>query len=415
MVAHGVHERSDDITVVYWTHEDDARTALEEDLIAQFEAIHPDVHIIRQVKTTSEMLDLIPRAFAAGQGPDLFNLPLESIGHLLAKGYVAPLEASEVGYHSDDEIRDTYVDGVFEPVSMDGKIYGMPLEYTNWCLYLNTKRFDECALDAKKDFPRTWEDVLRLSLRMVERDGTILKKRGFDFRYPYYLNFLVPMVEQLGGCLVSEDGREAIVGESAWIELLSFMQEWGPGGLNLGSPTYRNSRFCFVGEEATTAMALSGIYQQSRMAQSDKAFFEDGNWMVVPFPQFEKRKREATACTYAHYLMVKSSASLAVQKASWRFVGFLLAHEEQYLLQTGLLMPSKRMLSSKALGEVPYHELFISDMQKSKPAYWGPVSSAMQDLLAMAVKRVMLEGMEPAKAYRMLKSSAQELLDESSR
>ena len=39
----------------------------------------------------------------------------------------------------------------------------------------------------------------------------------------------------------------------------------------------------------------------------------------------------------------------------------------------------------------------------------------MQDLIARAVERVMLEGVEPAKAYQTLKSAAQELLDEGAR
>jgi multiple sugar transport system substrate-binding protein len=133
-------------------------------------------------------------------------------------------------------------------------IYGLPLEYTNWCLYLNKNAFSAIGLDAEKDYPRTWEDVVSLSRKMVVRDGAVLKKRGFDFRYPYYLNFLVPMVEQLGGALVSADGKTAVVGEDAWISVLSFMQAWGPGGVNLGSPTYKNARSSFAGGAPTSPL-----------------------------------------------------------------------------------------------------------------------------------------------------------------
>lgn len=413
--ASNVREAVESVTVVYWTHEDDARTALEERLIGQFEKLHPNVHIERVVKSTSEMLDLTPRAFAAGKGPDMFNLPLEAIGPLLAKGYVAPLNPDAVGYPSLEELRSTYVDGVFDPVTIDSAIYGMPLEYTNWCLYLNKQRFKEVGLDAEKEYPRTWEDVVRLSEMMVVRDGSVLKRRGFDFRYPFYLNFLVPMVEQLGGSLLSRDGKEAIVGEDAWVRLLSFMRQWGPHGLNLGSPTYRNARFCFAGDDATASMALSGIYQEQRMAKAESAFFLKGEWMVVPFPQFEHAVSHVSACTYAHYLMVGAGAPEDTREAAWTFIGFLLRHSEEYLAETGLLMPTKLMLDSPSLEVVPYHQVFIDDMQTSKPAYSGPVSSAMQDLIARAVERVMLEGVEPAKAYQTLKSAAQELLDEGAR
>ena len=52
----------------------------------------------------------------------------------------------------------------------------------------------------------------------------------------------VPMVEQLGGQLISDDGKTAIVNDAAWIKFLDYMREWGPNGRNLGSPTYKNAR-----------------------------------------------------------------------------------------------------------------------------------------------------------------------------
>ena len=39
---------------------------------------------------------------------------------------------------------------------------------------------------------------------------------------------MVPMVEQLGGQLISDDGKTAIVNDEAWLKFLEFMQEWGP-------------------------------------------------------------------------------------------------------------------------------------------------------------------------------------------
>ncbi len=38
-----------------------------------------------------------------------------------------------------------------------------------------------------------------ISEKLVLRDGEIITRRGFDFRYPYYLISMIPMVEQLGG------------------------------------------------------------------------------------------------------------------------------------------------------------------------------------------------------------------------
>ena len=44
---------------------------------------------------------------------------------------------------------------------------------------------------------------MRISEKLVIRDGEIILRRGFDFIYPYYLNDWLPIVEHLGGILLS--------------------------------------------------------------------------------------------------------------------------------------------------------------------------------------------------------------------
>jgi len=46
------------------------------------------------------------------------------------------------------------------------------------------------------------------------------------------------MIEQLGGKLLSDDGKKAIVNDEAWLKVLEYVRDWGPHGRNLGSPTY---------------------------------------------------------------------------------------------------------------------------------------------------------------------------------
>ncbi len=122
---------------------------------------------------------------------------------------------------------------MLDTVTVDGEVYGLPLELTNWCIYLNKKVFRSAGLDPEKDYPKTWEEMADISEKLVIRDGDILIRRGFDFRYPYYLTFFVPMVEQLGGDLLSSDGKKAIIGDEAWLKALTYMQQWGPSAATL--------------------------------------------------------------------------------------------------------------------------------------------------------------------------------------
>ncbi len=228
LFAAGAKEETGPITLQFWTHEDPNRTALEDRYIEEFEATHPNITIERTTQASGKMIELVQTAFAANSGPDIFNLSIEDEYQYIANARVAPIDLEAAGYGSKSELIGAYAKGMLDPVTLDGEIYGLPLELTNWCIYVNKGVFKDAGLNPDTDYPKTWEEMVEVSDKLVIRDGDILVRRGFDFRYPYYLVAFLPMVEQLGGQLISDDGTTAIVGEDAWLKFLSFMQDWGP-------------------------------------------------------------------------------------------------------------------------------------------------------------------------------------------
>ncbi len=396
------------VTVEYWTHEDSARKALEERLIAEFEKENPGIDVIRTEYGSAELLEMINAAFDAGEGPDLFNLPSEEISSLLGSGKLARLDAASAGYESVSALEEAYADGSFDAVTSDGDIYGLPLEYTNWCLYVNRRLFEENGLDPDSP-PSTWEEVVEYSEILSERDGGILLERGFDFRYPYYLSFFVPMVRQLGGDLFGPDGS-AIYSDEAWEKALLFMKKWGPLGRNLGSPTYINARTLFNSEEI--AMCLSGLYQESRMAGQNPEFFSSGDWMVAPFPVFSEAVSDEAASYYFHYFLVNGASSDDVCAAAWKLAGYFAAHAAEYLDEIGLVMPLLSILSSDLLASKPYADVFMSDIGRSREVYSGQHAAEIQRLIGEAVESVMLYSVPAEKAVQALRSSVEELLSQ---
>lgn len=408
----GAEEETGPITLTYWTHEDPNRTALEERLIAEFESANPDVTIERVTHASSRIPELVLTAFAANQGPDIFNLQIEDEYAYIANRRVAPVNPESVGYGSVSELQNAYMKGVLDPVSVDGQIYGLPLELTNWSIFVNDRVFQDAGLNPDTDYPKTWEEMVEVSEKLVIRDGDILTRRGFDFRYPYYLVAMVPMVEQLGGELISPDGTEAIVGEQAWISFLRFMQEWGPNGRNLGSPTYRNARSLFNHDNNDIAMAHTGLYQQGRIKADNPEFFDSGEWRVIPFPVFEDAVQDTAASYYGHYLMVNGQAPSRRQDMAWRFIAYMLQHSEEYLEKVGLIQPTKALMNSDLYKSMPYSDVFSADMERAHVVYYAGNSAKLQELIKKAVESVMLGGITPEKAYATLKAEAQELIDE---
>jgi len=213
------------VTLTLWTHEDPNRQKMEEQFAAEYMAQNPHVTIKYSVFPSTKIQDLISSAYAAKNAPSIWNLELQKAYPLYTAGLVAPIPVQALGFKNEQALIDTYLPGMLDPVTdkdgklfgKKGKIYGLPLEMVNFCIYLNKKIFRDAGLDPDKDYPKTWEDVMAVSEKIVKRNGDIITRRGFDFRYGDYLISWVPMVEQLGGKVVSDDGKEAIVNTQAWI------------------------------------------------------------------------------------------------------------------------------------------------------------------------------------------------------
>lgn len=412
LFAQGSKEASGPITIKFWTHEDVNRNPLELQYIAEFEAANPNVKVEYTTQASGKMADIVQTAFAANQGPTIFNLPISDEYAYIVNGRVAPVDAKAAGYADYQAIKSAYVDGTLDSVTVDGKIYGLPLELTNWAILLNKGIFRDAGLDPDKDYPKTWEDMVAVSEKIIQRDGDIITRRGFDFRYGYYLEWLVPMVEQLGGKLISDDGKTAIVGDDAWLKVLTFMQQWGPNGKNLGSSTYTAARKLFNKNNGDIAMALTGYYQTARISEENPEFYASGDLMVIPFPQFKDAVKEVANCYYGHFYMVNAQASKAEQEAAWKLIGYLLSHGDEYLDKAALPQPTKKLFESPEYKAKPYTDVFSADMEKAHIMYYSENSAEMQKLLKSAVESVMLSGVSPEKALATLKASAQELIDE---
>lgn len=400
------------VELTIWTHEDPNRTRIEKKYIDEFIAANPTVKVNYVTYPSGKIKDIVVAGFAANQGPDIFNLEINDAYPFISNSRVAPVDPAAAGFASQQAIIDLYLPGMLAPVQDGGKLYGLPLELTNWCIYLNKKIFRDAGLDPDKQYPKTWEEIMAVSEKIVKRNGQIITRRGFDFRYPYYLISWVPMVEQLGGKLISDDGKTAIVNDAAWLKVLRYMKDFGPAGKNLGSPTYAAARKLFDNDKDEIAMSLSGLYQEQRMESANKAFYDSKDWMVIPYPQWKGASKVAANNYYGHYYMVNAQKGPAQQKAAWKLLAFMLSHGEDYLKEVGIVQPTKVLMESASFKAMPYSDVFKSDLAKAHIVYYGASSPKIDSLLKTAVESVMMGAAEPEKALADLKKAVQAVLDE---
>mgnify|MGYP000964652070 FL=1 len=401
------------IELTYWTHTDDNRTVIENRYIEEFQAMYPNVTIKRVVNEASKMGDLMLTAFSANNAPDIFNLPIEQEYGYMMHHRVAPVNYKAIGYKDAQDLASQYMPGTFDTVTMDGQIYGLPLELTNWSIYINKNIFRDAGLDPETDYPKTWEEMIEVADKLTLRNGEIITRRGFDFRYPYYLVAMLPMVEQLGGQLLSEDGKTAIVNDEAWIQVFEWFRTWGPHGRNLGSPTYTAARKIFNMDNNDIAMCLTGFYQQGRIRVDNPEFYDSGEWMVVPFPVFENAVNDVGCSYYGHFMMVNAQASAEKQEWAWKFIAYMLDHGWEYLETVNIIQPRQDLLDDPRYMELPYMNVFMDDMARSHMVFLHENGFQFERFIKEAIESVMLSNMPSEEALDILRERIQEVLDDS--
>ena len=400
------------VSLVLWTHEDPNRSVLEKGFIDQFKAANPNVSVDYQQYPSGQMRELLTAAFSANQGPNIFNQSQSVIRQFVLEGRTEALDPSWIGERNISDVINRYTPGALEAVELDGKIHGLPLEYTNHCMFINKQIFREVGLNPETDYPKTWDDVMALSEKLVQRNGDIVTRRGFDFRYPEYTSSFLPMVIQLGGQLVSDDGKKAVIGDDAWIQFFEYMRQWGPKGKNLGGPTYVAARTAFDLNNNQIAMSLSGLYQEARMKTANIDFFNSGDWMIVPYPQSKNGKVQASCYIACHYYLVNTQATAESKIWSWRFIDFMLSHGEDYLREVNLVQPTYKLFNSDYFKTIPYSDVFAKDLETGKLVYYAENSSAINDRMRTAVEAAMLLGEDPRSVLVSFRRDVQELLDQ---
>src|SRR5574344_1407753 len=72
------HKNKEDehIVLEMWTHEDSNRALLEDRYAKEFMQTHPNVEINITRQSSTKLIELVQTAFAAGEGPTIFNLSI---------------------------------------------------------------------------------------------------------------------------------------------------------------------------------------------------------------------------------------------------------------------------------------------------------------------------------------------------
>ena len=114
---------------------------------------------------------------AAGTPPDSTIVWTSPVTYAVRNAVVALDDFMKTSKYSKTE---AWPPGVLASCLYKGSTYGLPVTAGTYALFYNQEMFEKAGLSSKReDFPKTWDDLRRLSKEFTKWDGDLLQAAGF--------------------------------------------------------------------------------------------------------------------------------------------------------------------------------------------------------------------------------------------
>jgi ABC-type glycerol-3-phosphate transport system substrate-binding protein len=334
--------------------------------IEEYKEIAPNISV--EHVHSEEAEDKKVTNMAAGTGPDGFNLPDREYTMFLKNDWLAPVDPIAFDMGSQQEVMDLFIPASIDALAREGQLYGVPLEWQCLVLYYNMHHFEEAGLDPMQP-PETLEEFTEYGLKLVKYDeaGNIIRQ-GINL-LPYAVVTLFrwrPMMYQLGGRWLSEDGTKAVFNSPESKEAIQLNIDWtlkhkvSARGFEVPgvSPLYGS-------DYVSMWLWHLAIPAQLKQAYPDLEYQVD--WNVARFPHFADHPRATGGWRWAFFANNDSEATVE----TWAFIDFLVQDWYALLYDVGYVPSIKTWQndpqSEQAFEDMPWLNVMMEDLQVAVP------------------------------------------------
>jgi multiple sugar transport system substrate-binding protein len=155
-------------------------------------------------------------AFSANKGPDIFVISPGDFLRYYNGGVLYDLTDALGSAKSD------FYTSALSTRTVDGKVYGIPMENEPVLMFYSTKAFEKAGL-SEGDIPKTWDDLLNVAEKLTSK-----KQFGvlFETTPNVYENFTwYPFLWQAGGDVVDASGKKSAFNSPAAAKALDLWQQ----------------------------------------------------------------------------------------------------------------------------------------------------------------------------------------------
>lgn len=380
---------------------------LIDSMIAEFEQGHPDVKV--KAVYAGNYDDTRNKALAAlkaGQPVQLSVLFSIDLFELIDQGVIVPFD--DLLTAADKPWLDSFYPGLMENSRTKGKTWGIPFQRSTIVLYWNKDAFKEAGLDPNKP-PATWGDMVEMSRRLVQKDGSgnvtrygvMIPSTG----YPYWM--FQALARENGEVLMNQDGNRTFFDKPAVVEALAFWRDLGGkhGVMPKGTVEWGTLREAFLQGKTAMMWHTTGNLTPVRAA----AKFDFG---VAMLPASKRRGSPTGGGNF--YIFKKASPE--ERKAALAFIKWMTAPAQaaRWSIETGYMGVTRAAYDTPALkkyvAEFPAAAVARDQLQHAVAELAVHENARVKKLLDDAIQAALTGGKEPRAALAEAQAGAERIL-----
>lgn len=308
-----------------------AEQRLLQQVLDQFEATHPGIHVKFEV-IADQYMDVIKTRLIGDAAPDVFYLEAFEAPFLLNKNVLEPLDR----YITPEFDLADFAPNLLNLFRYQDHLYGLPKDYSTLALFYNQQAFSTAGINQP---PRTWEELLAISQQLTvdrNQDGKIDQ---YGLGILPELARLGYVINAFGGQMIDDRGYAAYASEASTQGLQKIIDQ------------YRQDHSSIQAADVGTSSG-SEMFGQGKVAM-----VIEGNWMIPflqeTFPELQFATAEVPTLNQKPGTMVYTVAYVMNHQSkhkteAWQLISYLTGKQGMKdWTGTGFALPTRTSVAQQ--------------------------------------------------------------------
>lgn len=390
----------------------DNNNKLFHEMIEDFEKANPNIKISVTEMSQDNYTTKIQAQEAAGDLPDLFFLKGSWANTFVDNKLLSPINE----FIDNSGYKDKYRTGIFDPVTINGKIYGSPIQYSVTSLvFYNSTMWKSIGYNT---FPDNWNDFESAIAKFKAKGITPLALGNKD-KWPYESCILSCLGDRYTGTdwtknIIKNNGKAKFT-DKTFIDALSFSQKLAKSG------TFNSDYNSVTDDQATTyycngktAAIIDGFWDVDYINNNAIDSVKKATKIaLLPAVEGGKGQASATSGGAGWYLSANGNLTGSKLSAAGKFIMYITGKEYSTRLEKNYGLPGAVNVGNIDISKFPqltqdFVKLVNSDITLT-PIYDIQMDGSVIDVMETGLQSLLDGSVSPEKLAKQIQNAQDKL------